>query len=62
MSNLGGGTDHGATRAKRSNVIRPALLDADMTEQTVENYVDRASIFVRWLDGRYDPKTIHHRD
>jgi hypothetical protein len=33
-----------------------ALRDADFKEDTIESYISRASIFVRWLEGDYDPK------
>jgi hypothetical protein len=32
-----------------------ALQAANMTDQTVHTYVDRARRFINWLDGDYDP-------
>lgn len=42
--------------AEEVTMYEAALRAADFKEDTIRNYVDRASIFVRWLEGEYDPK------
>ncbi len=32
-----------------------ALGSADLKPNTVETYVQRIGIFLRWLDGKYEP-------
>jgi hypothetical protein len=33
-----------------------ALRDADLRDNSVRTYVDRAETFVRWLAGEYEPR------
>ena len=33
-----------------------ALLAARLKKTTVETYVERTRVFLRWLDGKYEPR------
>ena len=38
--------------------FRDELVAAGKADHTVQTYVDRAERYIRWLDGKYDPREV----